>query len=771
MYHKPIGKVQNRFCINVFYTFSRTTRLGNKGVQEVQTHPFFKNEQWDFNNIRECPPPIVCELAGDDDTRNFDDVENDTPSEDFPTPKAFAGNHLPFVGFTYSKDYQLLSGGNAVDKPPPLPGRLQRSSMSNHVSSDGLNDQLTREREANDDLRNRLTKSMNELTEANSRENELRSAISQKDKEIALAKHELKESQRRSEQEQDSRRKADAERSEMRKKLEDETNRRTKEQNNHHVVSEKIANLEKEKRDLADRMKKESELLEKYKKSNTELSVQKASAESSYSDMTEKMKALSEDRNLLETQFIQLQSHLQQEQNQRNEVIGHLKELENRLETQNRDLLSVQDREQRLLRENADLSSQKAEIEKTKANLELEARRLNNQLMSNQPTLRSSSSGVTNRDVTDDLNNRTEQVKGLEAKLSDEKAQRLRAEASIQDKERELSMVAVDVRQLQYKLDKMDAELRQESDKCRGALASVERLKEEKSLLQSEMSCQAADVTLIKTSEKRLQRDLSDYRERTKSLEEELHKVKAARSVDDLQRKELEEQLEAEQYFTTLYKTQVRELTDEVDEAKEKTQELENEKKSMIEQMKIIASQAETEAMERRVIEQDLTDLEREKMMLELELKDSQSKNKVALRNLDMQAQTSKVIYFCSCFPIFSLLQFFFLQDTEADLLQRLDMLSKENEELSRSLEVKLQEKENKPANDDNQLEMEKLKKSLQTEKMLKQQAVNKLAEIMNRKVNNCRILECNFLIIVILGHNESQRQEGRKQSLICRTA
>ena len=65
------------------------------------------------------------------------------------------------------------------------------------------------------------------------------------------------------------------------------------------------------------------------------------------------------------------------------------------------------------------------------------------------------------------------------------------------------------------------------------------------------------EVTLMKTNEKRVQRDLSDYRERTKSLEEELHKVKAARSVDDLQRKELEEQLEAEQYFTTLYKTQV----------------------------------------------------------------------------------------------------------------------------------------------------------------------------------------------------------------------
>ena len=42
-----------------------------------------------------------------------------------------------------------------------------------------------------------------------------------------------------------------------------------------------------------------------------------------------------------------------------------------------------------------------------------------------------------------------------------------------------------------------------------------------------------------------------------KSLEEELYKLKASRSVEDLQKKELEEQLEAEQYFSTLYKTQV----------------------------------------------------------------------------------------------------------------------------------------------------------------------------------------------------------------------
>lgn len=52
-------------------------------------------------------PPVVPELAGDDDTSNFDDVDKDeSPEENFATPKAFAGNHLPFVGFTYSRDYQ-----------------------------------------------------------------------------------------------------------------------------------------------------------------------------------------------------------------------------------------------------------------------------------------------------------------------------------------------------------------------------------------------------------------------------------------------------------------------------------------------------------------------------------------------------------------------------------------------------------------------------------------------------------------------------------------
>ena len=52
-------------------------------------------------------PPVVPELSSDEDTSNFDDIEKDEGREEtFPVPKAFAGNHLPFIGFTYTREYQ-----------------------------------------------------------------------------------------------------------------------------------------------------------------------------------------------------------------------------------------------------------------------------------------------------------------------------------------------------------------------------------------------------------------------------------------------------------------------------------------------------------------------------------------------------------------------------------------------------------------------------------------------------------------------------------------
>ena len=136
--------------------------------------------------------------------------------------------------------------------------------------------------------------------------------------------------------------------------------------------------------------------------------------------------------------------------------------MEKRVEALVRDITGAQDREQRLIRDNAELSSRKGELEKIKTNLELEI----NTAQSKYQQLVSSQTSMKTHVSTDDLNN----VKGLETKLADEKSMRLRVEASVQDKEREINIMSVDLRQLQYKYEKCEAEYRQESEKVRAVL-------------------------------------------------------------------------------------------------------------------------------------------------------------------------------------------------------------------------------------------------------------------------------------------------------------
>ena len=98
----------------------QSERLGKNGVDEIKAHPFFKNENWTFDNIHLSVPPVIPDLKSDDDTSNFDDIEEDSGNlEDncFPVPKAFAGDQLPFVGFTYSSHEQYFSNHNIKSQP------------------------------------------------------------------------------------------------------------------------------------------------------------------------------------------------------------------------------------------------------------------------------------------------------------------------------------------------------------------------------------------------------------------------------------------------------------------------------------------------------------------------------------------------------------------------------------------------------------------------------------------------------------------------------
>ncbi|MBN3304706.1 MRCKG kinase, partial [Amia calva] len=86
----------------------RSVRLGQKGIRDFQEHAFFKGVAWD--SIRHHSPPHVPEVSSPADTSNFDvDDETLRNSETLPpsSHSSFAGNQLPFVGFTFTSHWYM----------------------------------------------------------------------------------------------------------------------------------------------------------------------------------------------------------------------------------------------------------------------------------------------------------------------------------------------------------------------------------------------------------------------------------------------------------------------------------------------------------------------------------------------------------------------------------------------------------------------------------------------------------------------------------------
>lgn len=175
--------------------------------------------------------------------------------------------------------------------------------------------------------------------------------------------------------------------------------------------------------------------------------------------------------------------------------------------------------------------------------------------------------------------------------------------------------------------------------------------------------------------------------------------------------KDYQDQLEAEQYFSRLYKTQSSELREDNEEKARSLQELEEERGSLLHQLQIALARADSEALARSIAEETVADLEKEKTIKELEHKDLLSKHRNELSAKDTILSQ--------------------LHDSENELNKKLNSKISEYEELVH-LSNKLKDEVNQ--NKADQTEIEKLKAKLKTETLLKQTAVNKLAEIMNRK-------------------------------------
>lgn len=83
---------------------SQDFRLGQRGIDDFKTHPWFESVDWD--GIRDSAAPYIPEVSSPTDTSNFDVDDADVRQSDVLPPtanSAFTALHLPFVGFTFTQ--------------------------------------------------------------------------------------------------------------------------------------------------------------------------------------------------------------------------------------------------------------------------------------------------------------------------------------------------------------------------------------------------------------------------------------------------------------------------------------------------------------------------------------------------------------------------------------------------------------------------------------------------------------------------------------------
>ena len=88
---------------------SAEVRLGQNGIEDFRTHPWFSGVDW--SSVTEATAPYIPEVSSPTDTSNFDVDDNDIRQSDAQPPPhnpAFSGLHLPFVGFSLLREVNYL---------------------------------------------------------------------------------------------------------------------------------------------------------------------------------------------------------------------------------------------------------------------------------------------------------------------------------------------------------------------------------------------------------------------------------------------------------------------------------------------------------------------------------------------------------------------------------------------------------------------------------------------------------------------------------------
>uniref|UniRef100_A0A8C0KZL8 Rho-associated protein kinase 1 n=1 Tax=Canis lupus dingo TaxID=286419 RepID=A0A8C0KZL8_CANLU len=585
----------------------------------------------DDNDISKEAKNLICafltdrtisKLLSDIDTSNFDDLEEDKGDEEtFPIPKAFVGNQLPFVGFTYYSNRRYLSSANPNDNrsSPNVDKSLQENLQKTIYK---LEEQLHNEMQLKDEMEQKcrtsnikLDKIMKELDEEGNQRRNLESTVSQIEKEKMLLQHRINEYQRKAEQENEKRRNVENEVSTLKDQLED----LKKVNQNSQLANEKLAQLQKQLEEANDLLRTESDTAVRLRKSHTEMSKSVSQLESLNRELQERNRILENSKTQMDKDYYQLQAVLEAERRDRghdSEMIGDLQARITSLQEEVKHLKHNLERVEGERKEAQDLLNHS---EKEKNNLEID---LNYKLKSLQQRLEQevNEHKVTKARLTD-KHQSIEEAKSvamceMEKKLKEEREAREKAENRVVQIEKQCSMLDVDLKQSQQKLEHLTENKERMEDEVKNLSLQLEQESNKRLLLQNELKTQAFEADNLKGLEKQMKQEINTLLEAKRLLEFELAQLTKQYRGNEGQMRELQDQLEAEQYFSTLYKTQVKELKEEIEEKNrenlKKIQELQNEKETLATQLDLAETKAESEQLARGLLEEQYFELTQE---------------------------------------------------------------------------------------------------------------------------------------------------------------
>ncbi|XP_048354650.1 rho-associated protein kinase 2 [Sphaerodactylus townsendi] len=708
----------------------RDVRLGRNGVEEIKNHLFFKNDQWNWDNIRETAAPVVPELSSDIDSSNFDDIEDDRGDvETFPIPKAFVGNQLPFIGFTYYRENLLLSDSSQPCRENESCRKNEFAQFQKKLSK--LEDQLRNEVQLKDELEqkcrainNRLEKIMKELDEEITSRKNVESALRQLEREKALLQHKNAEYQRKAEHEADKKRNLENDVNSLKDQLEDLKRRNQ----NSQISNEKISQLQRQLDEANALLRTESDTTARFRKNQTESTKQIQQLEANNRDLQDKNCALENAKLKLEKDFLNLQSALESERRDRTHGSEIISDLQGRIasleeEVKNgRNLLAKTETEKRQLQERF------TDLEKEKNNMEIDMtyklKVLQQNVEQEEAEHKATKARLADKNkIYESIEEaKSEAMKEMEKKLSEERISKQKVENCLLEVEKRCSMLDCDLKQSQQKINELLKQKDKLNEDVKNLTLKIEQETQKRCLTQNDLKMQTQQVNALKMSEKQLKQENNHLAEVKLSLEKQNNELRKERQDADGQMKELQDQLEAEQYFSTLYKTQVRELKEECEEKtklckelQQKIQELQDERDSLAAQLEITLTKADSEQLARSIAEEQYSDLEKEKIMKELEIKEMMARHKQELVEKDATIAS--------------------LEEANRTLTSDVANLANEKEEMNNKLK-EIHEQIARVKDEETSIGLIKTQyeKQLFTERTLKTQAVNKLAEIMNRK-------------------------------------